>query len=302
MSDRAFRPLAAPWGLPASIEAKLTSFIEDDDPEAVSLLLTDEAFAPGRDPRLLAMLAHAKLELARTRVGLEQAVPLLAEAKTHLDSAREQGVDPRAVDALEDDVTKALDQASRRELAVLHAAHAPDRASDEDLEDAAWVLEKSEPARAADLFDRLADRQGAAGFDSRVRAALARFKGGDEQRARPILEEALDYDWKNAEAWAGRLITESAFTTLLADAANARDLERFQALWSQALERMNALGVRFPAVWANQKQLLDLCLLIEDGDRANYVGRRIREAWPWVPRALQARLMAATSLKQSLHS
>lgn len=299
MSNRPTRLLAAPWGLPAALEAKLQQFIEEDDPEAVTLLLGDEANAPGRDPRLLAVLAHAQLEVARGRVGLEQALPLLAEALEHMDEAVARGVDAQALQPMRSDLEKVLDTASRREMAVLEAVESDAAAaSDEVLEDGAWLLSKRDPAKAAALFEQLADRQKEKGFEMRVRGALARHEAGDAA-AYPVLEEALGYDWRKADAWAGRFVTEAAFTALLADAAEARNAERFQELWNKALERMDALGARFPAVWPNQARLLDLCLLIEDGDRALFVSRRIREAWPWIPRTLEARMAAAALLPSS---
>lgn len=282
------------------MEAKLLQFIEEDDPEAVSLLLDDEAKEPGRDPRLLAVLAHAQLEMARTRVGLEQALPLLSAASVNMDEALARGVDAAALDPIRTSLEKVLDTASRREVAVLDAMQKePAAASDEVLEDGAWLLSKRDPAKAAPLFERLAERQNEQGFEMRVRGALCRHEAGDKQAALPVLEEALDYDWRKADAWAGRFVTEAAFTALLADAAESRDVERFQELWTRALQRMDALGARFPAVWPNQQRLLDLCLLVEDGDRARFVSRRIRESWPWVPRALEARMAAAALLPSS---
>lgn len=300
MSHRPTRLLAAPWGLPSAMEAKLQQFIEEDDPEAVTLLLGDEAKASGRDPRLLAVLAHAKLEVARSRVGLEQALPLLAAAVEHMDEAVARGVDAQALQPMRADLEKVLDTASRREVAVLDAVRTdPAGASDEVLEDGAWLMSTRDPAKAARLFERLAGRQGDKGFEMRVRGALARHEAGDKAGAIPVLTEALDYDWRKADAWGGRFVTEAAFTALLADAAEARDTERFQELWNRALQRMDALGSRFPSVWPNQTRLLDLCLLIEDGDRAMFVSRRVREGWPWIPRALEARMSAAALLPPS---
>lgn len=297
MSDRPYRVLAGPWGLPKPLEEKLTAFIENDDPEAVTMLLGDEAAQPGRDPRLLAVLAHAQLEVARTRVGLEQALPLLSEALAHLDQAIERGADGQALAPLRADLEKVLDTASRREVAIVEAMRSdPDGASDEVLEDGAWLMEKRDPAFAATLFDRLADRQKDKGFEMRVRGALARHASGAKAAARPVLEEALDYDWRAKGVWEGRFVTEAAFTALLEEAVEARDEEAFRTLWSRALERMDALGARFPAVWPNQTRVLELCLLLGDGDRARFVARRLRDARPWIPRALEARIAAANQL------
>lgn len=301
MSHRPTRLLAAPWGLPSVMEEKLQHFIEEDDPEAVTLLLGDGAKEAGRDPRLLAILAHAQLEVARSRVGLEQALPLLAAAVEHMDLAVERGVDADALQPMRSDLEEVLDTASRREMAVIDAVESdPGAASDEVLEDGAWLMSKRDPAKAAALFEQLANRQKEQGFEMRVRAALARHEAGDKAAALPVLEEALEYDWKKAGAWPGRFVTEAAFTALLADASEARDTERFRDLWTQATERMDALGARFPSVWPNQTRLLELCLLMEDGDRALFVARRIRDSWPWIPRALEAQLAAATLLP-SLH-
>lgn len=298
MSDRPYRMLAGPWGLPAPLEEKLGEFIENDDPEAVAMLLGDEAAQPGRDPRLLAVLAHAQLELARTRVGLEQALPLLAEAVEHLDQAVARGADAQALSPLRADLEKVLDTATRRELALVEAMqNDPAGASDEVLEDGAWVMEKRDPAQAALLFERLADRQKDKGFEMRVRGALARHAAGDKATARPVLEQALDYDWRQAGVWEGRFVTEAAFLALMEDAVEARDEEAFRTLWNKALERMDALGARFPAVWPNQTRLLELCLLLGDGDRARFVTRRMRDARPWIPRALEARMTAAAQLQ-----
>lgn len=130
----------------------------------------------------------------------------------------------------------------------------------------AWELQDYE--RAAKLFFVAADLEAEAAakrhfaakpdqsFIYRVRAALCLWDGGIFESARPILNEALIFDWKRNRLWGDRHDSEKAVTRLLMEKAVEGDSVGFVELWRVASDRGEAIEFPFPTVVPHQKQLL----------------------------------------------
>jgi hypothetical protein len=141
------------------------------------------------------------------------------------------------------------------------------------LENVAFLVERSNPVRAAKLFTALAKRDGPTAVASEARAALAIARSGAFEHAKPALEEVLKKDWTKGPLKNERLALEAVETTLLEHATG----EDFKSLWNLAEGRGAALNFPFPSVWPHQERLFDRCVVLNDLPRARALGKRIEE-------------------------
>lgn len=297
--------LAPPWGLPNDEDAQLGRYLADDEYGSAAILVRDELDALGRPAPLLLILAHALYRDALEFVP-DTALRVSAEALALVDEAADKGAPPDVVDPLRKEIEETLAIETKLELETF--GRIPDSGDlagvpDDVLVDAAYRSWDDAPARAATFFEEIARRHAddPRTFNERLRAALCRYEAGEPERARPVLKEALRFDWRKAGLWEDRRTTEAAVTALLEDAARRSDEHAFHDLWAEGLERMQELELRFPSVWKNQERLLDACLALGDADRANYVARRIEAGRKQVPKALRARIELAASLARGEH-
>ena len=137
---------------------------------------------------------------------------------------------------------------------------------------AAWALQQLEVA--ADLFHRasIMEREAATkrspfakpdlSFLYAIRSAVCLWDAGRHADARPVMEQALTFDWVAARTYADRHVTEWAFARLLVECAAHQDRGAFVALWERATLRGQQLAYPFPSIIPNQKKLLNACMSV----------------------------------------
>lgn len=287
--------LKAPWGLPPEQESRLTSYFDAQDWAPAITLLRDSTSVEANHPHRILALAHALVQDA-VEVMPDELGDACREALRLIDRATE--LDPALLDAVAPFigyVHSLLDQVTRGEEALLHKLGPGDDASklsDDELENAAFVLERSAPARAATLFTTLAGRK----TDSlrhafEARAALALSKSGQFAEARPALENALTHNWAMHPLSTERLTLEAVETELLAHATGAE----FDALWQLATERGEALDFAFPMAWPHQEKLFARAIQLRDDVRARALAQRMEDEREEIPSGLRAQFHAVRS-------
>ncbi len=281
--------LSAPFGLPGERDARLLGYLAQDDWASAITLLRDVVTPATTQWRWLVLLAYCRFRDA-SEVMPDELTDAAREALTLLARAAEQGAPHDAVGPLQQAVEETLDQLSRGEealLAKLGPGDEGDALSPEELENAAALLQRQQPARAAELFDALAERLGEAplGGVARARAALCRAQAGDGAGARPGLEAALALDWSRPPLNAERLVLEAVETALLEQA----DGDDFVGQWRLAEARGEALAFPFPAAWPHQERLFSRCVAVRDFPRARALAQRMEAERAELPAALAER-------------
>lgn len=281
--------LAPPFGLPGARDERLVGYLADDDWASAITLLRDVVTAQTREWRWLVLLAYCRFRDA-SEVVPDELTDAAREALALLDRAAEAGAPHDGVAPFREAVEEALDQLSRGEEALLAKLGPGDDAgalSTEELENAAALLQRHQPARAARLYEALAARQGDAPLAgvARARAALCRAQAGDLDGARPGLEAALTLDWSKAPLNAERLTLEAVETALLEQASG----DDFVAQWRLAEARGQALAFPFPAAWPHQERLFARCVALRDLPRARALAQRIEAERAELPAALAER-------------
>lgn len=300
--------LAGPWGLPGDLDDKLAEFLGGEDYGAAVTLLRDYVPSRTSDPRLILILAHARFQDA-LEVMQDELLPASQEALRLIDHAIELGAPAAVVAPFREEVERVLAEQTAAELKLLAAIPEDGNYAVMELKtllEAAYLLWDREPARAARMFDAAAEKEAKAKakgasapgpwFNERLRAGLCAFEAGEVERARPVLEEALTFDWQAAGIWQDRRMTETAFARLLELRARAHDLPGFAALWEQARRRSEELGFSFPSMHADQERLLDICLQLGDAERAQALAAHIEAARDPIPRLLRDKLRRARAL------
>jgi hypothetical protein len=284
--------LAPPFGLPEGRDARLVHHLEEDDWASATTLLRDVVTPTTTEWKWLVLLAYVRFRDA-SDVLPDELTDASREALVLLERAMINGAPHEEVAPLREAVERTLDQLSRGEEALLARLGANDDASamsDEELENVSVLLARSQPARAAKLFDALAARQKDSPLRhvSAARAALARVAAGKFDEAKPALDDALTQDWSKRPLADDRLTLEAVETALLEHASGAE----FIALWHLATERGVALSFPFPSVWPHQERLFQRCLTLRDFTRARALATRIESERTEIPRALSERLKA----------
>src|SRR3990167_2298581 len=267
--------LSPPFGLPEGRDARLVKHLEDDDWASAITLLRDVVTADTTLWKWLVLLAYARFRDAAD-VMPDELVDASREAIQLLHRAMEHGAPHDEVAPFLEAVERTLDQLSRGEEALLARLGPGDDASglsDEELETVCFLVDRSNPARAARLFTALAGRQGPLAVAARARAALALARTGAFEAARPELEEVLTQDWSQRPLSDERLALEAAETTLLEHAIG----QEFVALWLLAEARGKALSFPFPSAWPHQERLFSKCLSLRDVTRARALAQRMEE-------------------------
>ena len=282
--------LAPPFDLPSGRDDRLVRHLEDDDWASATTLLRDVVTPATTTWKWLVLLAYVRFRDAAD-VLPDELVDASREAVQLLHRAMEHGAPHDDVAPFLEAVERTLDQLSRGEealLAKLAPGDDPRALSDEELESICFLVERSNPVRAARLFAALAAREGPLATASRARAALALARSGAFEAARPELEAVLTKDWSKRPLSDERLALEAAETTLLEHATGAE----FIALWHLAEARGKALAFPFPSAWPHQERLFSKCLALRDISRARTLAQRMEEERPELPEALAERFRA----------
>jgi hypothetical protein len=282
--------LSPPFDLPAGRDARLVRHLEDDDWASATTLLRDVVTPQTTQWKWLVLLAYVRFRDAAD-VLPDELVDASREALTLLDRAMEHGAPHDDVAPFREAVERTLDQLSRGEEALLAKLGPGDDAkalSDEELESVCFLVERSNPARAAKLFTALAGRQGPLATAARARAALALARSGAFEAAKPELEAVLTKDWSKRPLSDERLALEAAETILLEHASGPE----FVALWHLAEARGTALAFPFPSAWPHQERLFSKCLALHDVTRARALAQRMEAERPELPEALAERFRA----------
>jgi len=289
--------LSPPFELPEGRDARLVHHLEEDDWGSAMTLLRDVVTPETTKWKWLVLLAYVRFRDA-SDVMPDELTDASREAVALLSRAMDHGAPLDEVAPFREAVERTLDQLSRGEEALLAKLGAHDDASalsDEELENVAFLLNRSAPARAAKLFEALAGRQVATPqrHASKARAALALVAAGQFEAAKPTLEAVLQEDWSKRPLSDERLTLEAVETALLEHATGAE----FVALWHFATERGAALAFPFPSVWPHQERLFQRCLTLRDFPRARALAQRMQDEREELPTALRERF-AAVKLEQ----
>lgn len=284
--------LAPPFDLPGGRDERLHRYLEDDDWASATTLLRDVVTEQTTQWKWLVLLAYVRFRDA-SDVMPDELVDASREAMQLLNRAMEYGAPHGEIAPFLEAVEGTLDQLSRGEealLAKLLPGDEPQALSDDELENVAFVLERSHPERAAKLFSALASRQGEApvALVSRARAALAGTRAGKFEALKPELDEVLSQDWSKPPLREERLTLEAVETTLLEHASGPE----FMALWHLAEARGQALAFPFPSAWPHQERLFARCIALRDTSRARALAARIKDERPELPEYLLERLRA----------
>lgn len=284
--------LSPPFGLPGDRDARLLGYLADDDWVSAMTLLRDVVTSETTAWRWLVLLAYCRFRDASDVVP-DELVDACREALGLLERALQHGAPLDDVAPLQEAVEAALDQLSRGEEALLARLGPGDDASAlsvEELEHAAFLVQRGQPARASALFTALAARLGEAPLAAvaKARSALALAEAGRFEAAKPGLDEALARDWSKPPLNAERLTLEAVETTLLEHAAG----EDFGAQWQLAEARGEALAFPFPSAWPHQERLFARCVALRDFPRARALAQRMEAERPELPRALAERFRA----------
>ncbi len=146
----------------------------------------------------------------------------------------------------------------------------PERFSAQELSrKAQWRWDRNQFLEAAVLFDAAAVKSEAEvsrsrpqrdnTFNYRIRSGVTFRLAGACERAWPILQEALTFDWSDAGIPEDGHFTEWAVVEMLCILAERNDQDRFAKVFWQGVNRCNELGAPFPRVYAKQVLLLELC-------------------------------------------
>ena len=289
--------LQGPWGVEGRDEL-LANRIEDEDWASIVIILRDDVRPETMDWKRLALFAHALFHDA-AMVMTDELPDACREALGLLELAMDRGAPLEAIEALREQVEDTLDAISRADeklRAKLGPGDDPAALSNDELENLAHLLDRSEPLRAVKLFEALAERHADSplrhAFDAR--AALSMLHAGEEKRALPDLEEAMTFDWTRKPLDTERLTLEAVETELLLRAPRAE----WDALWTLATERGRVLDFPFPSAWPHQDKLFERAAELGDLPRARQLARRIEEEREVLPQRLQKAFTRLRNLPQ----
>jgi hypothetical protein len=272
--------------LPERVRDEAARYAAAGDHGSLSRLL-DEHLAGGAppDPAVLLCLALART-LDATEVMVDRLVPAAELALVHVAAARRAGASDTDADPVERFIRAMLAEERERQRVEQLAAAAGAGLNSEQLEDRAhraWDAGRLD--EAAGLFQDAARQMRAEGrtgeFNDEIRAALCLAQAGRVEEARPVLEQALVYDWAGAGIWEDRRTSEKAAMALLREAA-AAGRDEFRRAWDRARVNGERVGWPFPSIHPIQEELLDITVRLElpehcrhvlDGVRARTFGR-----------------------------
>jgi hypothetical protein len=264
-----------------------------DHGSLVSLLDDYLTVSPPRPahPAVLLSLALARIRWA-TEVMVDRVLPFGELALVHVAAARADGAAPEDAEAVERLVRDTLDHERERRRAEQEDAPVADQIQSRAYRD--W--DAGRPARAAELFEdaarhyRVEGRTGV--FNLELRAALCWAQAGEEERARPVLERAMTYDWAAAGIWNDRATSEKAAMFLLRWAAR-RGTAEFVRAWDRAVANGDRVDWPFPSIYPHQEELLDLTLRLDLPGQCRHVLAKIRARDSRLDRVTLAKVEAA---------
>jgi tetratricopeptide (TPR) repeat protein len=286
--------------LPVRVRDEAARYATARDYGSLVTLLDDYlASGPPPDPAVLLCVALARTWWA-TEVMVDRLAPSAELALVHVAAARQAGASDRDADPVERFVRTMLDGERERlradELAEEAAATGAELSVDQLLDRAHRAWQSGRPDEAADLFQDAARQrrsEGARGeFNDEIRAALCLAQAGRFEEARPVLEEALVYDWAAAGIWNDRHMSEHAAAALLREAARS-GAEEFGRVWDRAMACAERLGDPFPSIYRIQEDLLELTIRLELPEHCRHVLAQIRARSAHIDAATRAKVEAA---------
>ena len=281
--------------LPERVRADAARYVAAQDYDSLVKLLDEQPV----DPVVLLCVAWARTMWA-TEVMVDRLLPDAERALEEVGQARRAGAQARDADAVERFVRTMLDHERRRQRAEQlseQAAAAGPGLTGEQLRSRAhraWDAHRYD--EAAGLFRDAARQQLAEGrtgeFNDEIRAGLCLAKAGREDEARPVLEQALVYDWAGAGIWADRHMSEHASMALLRAAARA-GADEFSLVWERAVACSVRLEREFPSIHPFQAELLDLTMRLGLPGHCRRVLDRVRGRSGRLDAATRAKVQAA---------
>lgn len=301
-------PVARHWiaELPDDARAEVLSCLHGDDYAGIVRCLKEHRESCSEvGAAALLVEAYATYRDAM-EVMVDQVVPACQAALELLAKARAAGADDREATQLGQEIErtllKAVQQVQEEESQLQEATAAADPDLLSRMAHRRWDRVRSK--EAAELFLQAADAERAAAsrrgrgradhsFNYLVRAGLCFHEAGLTDRAQPLLEAALVFDWKSAGLWADRHMTEWAFAALLESHARQPDAEGFRRLWSQAVQRGEELEQPFPSIRPKQERLLELSMQLGDKECCRHVLARIQSREERIPKPVREQIARA---------
>lgn len=288
-----------------SISSQLKRLIEEESYADACDLIEEHLQAGGvRAPQLLRALALCVYRHGVT-VMVDQVLPRSQRALDLLDEAlstsspepRDSVVLRREIEHLRDAFAKEEQRSASKKMKPEGALTSEElqtrahRAWDQrDLPEAARLfLGAADRARAEAIARSRVDRS----FSARIRAGLCLFDAGLREEARPILDEALTFDWLGARLRSDCHMMEWAFFRCMLEAAEHRDLSRFRDLWTRAVRRGEELKYPFPSIHPHQERLLELCAQLGLAEQCAHLVSFVPTTRSRVPAKVKALLAAA---------
>jgi len=282
--------------LPEQVRAEAARYVAARDLDSLVKLLDEQP----PDPVVLLCVAWARTRWA-SEVMVDRLLPDAELALAQVGQARRAGARAHDADPVERFVRTMLDHERRRQraerLSERTAAAGPGGLNADQLRSRAhraWDAHRYD--EAAGLFRDAALRQLAEGrpgeFNDEIRAALCLAKAGRENEARPVLENALGYDWAGAGIWEDRHMSEHASMALLRTAARA-DADEFNRVWERAAACAVRLEREFPSIHPFQAELLDLTVRLGLPGHCRRVLERVKARSGRLDAATRAKVRAA---------
>jgi hypothetical protein len=253
--------------LPVAVRDEAVGYAAAGDHGSLVSLLDDHlAGGPPPDPAVLLCLALARTRFA-AEVMVDRLVPDAERSLVHVAAARRAGASAVDADPVERFVRAMLDGGRDQRRAAGLEQDTSDGGAGQTVDQLvdrahqAWDTGRLE--EAAGLFQAAARQRPAEGrsgeFNDEIRAALCLAQAGRYEAARPVLEEALGYDWAGAGIWNDRHMSEHAAMAMLRRAALA-GADEFGRVWDRAQACAARLGSPFPSIHPFQEELLDLTM------------------------------------------
>lgn len=285
-------------GLPPPLQEQLEQLLDEEEYGDAAVLLEEHLASGGeRTPAVLVALADCGYRHA-LEVMVDQIIPACQRALSLLDEALASPKPPAGSRNLRAEISRVLAYHLREEAstqAEIHQAEKAGKLTAEQLSHKAYRLwEAGECARAAELFLQAADQeQPASAITERARAGFCLAEAGQWDRARPLLHETAEFDWRTGGNWNDRYDSEKAYTWLLLEAAARRDKAGFRELWERAVRRGKALELEFPTIRPGQERLLRACVDLALREECAHLIAAVNRSYKRVPAELKGLLEAA---------
>jgi tetratricopeptide (TPR) repeat protein len=285
-------------GLPPPLQEQLEQLLEEEQYGDAAVLLEEHLAQGGeRTPAVLVTLADCVYRDA-LEVMVDQIIPACQRALTLLDEVQASPRPPAGFRNLRGEISRVLTFHLREEAATqaeIHQAQKAGTLTAEQLSHKAYRLwDAGESLQAAELFLQAADKQQPdAAITERARAGFCLAEAGQWDRARPLLQETAEFDWRAAGLWNDRYDSEKAYAWLLLDAAARQDRAGFRDLWERAVRRGDALELEFPSIRPHQERLLRASVDLALPEACAHLIAAVNQSYKRIPTELKGLLDAA---------